>query len=62
MLQITGEAGASVYAGFLVQARNNQRFVTLEDAVIGEGGTVSVPIQAYEPGRRAMWTPAPSTP
>ena len=50
MLQITGEAGASVYAGFLVQARNNQRFVTLEDAVIGEGGTVSVPIQAYEAG------------
>lgn len=50
MLQITGEAGASVYAGFLVQARNNQRFVTLEDAVIGEGGTVSVPIQAYGAG------------
>lgn len=49
-LQITGDPGAAIYAGFITQARNNQRFVTLEDVIIGEGGTVTVPIQAYEAG------------
>lgn len=49
-LTITGDPGADVYAGFIVQAKNNQRFVTLEDVTIGEDGTASVPIQAYEAG------------
>lgn len=49
-ITITGDPGAVVPAGFIVQARNNQRFVTLEGVTIGEDGTVSVPIQAYEAG------------
>lgn len=49
-IQITGDPGAAIYAGFIVQARNNQRFVTLEDVVIGPGGTVTVAVQAYEAG------------
>lgn len=49
-ITITGDPGADVYAGFIVQARNNQRFVTLEDVTIREDGTASVPIQAYEAG------------
>ena len=50
VLKITGEAGAVVYSGFIVQARNNQRFVTLESVTIAADGTVTAPIQAYEPG------------
>lgn len=49
-ITIEGDPGAAIPAGFIVQARNNQRFVTLEDVTIGEDGTVSVPIQAYEAG------------
>lgn len=49
-IRITGDPGAAIYAGFIVQARNNQRFVTLEDVIIGPGGTVTVPVQAYEAG------------
>lgn len=49
-LTITGDPGATIYAGFIVQARNNQRFVTLEDVTLGDTGTASVPIQAYEAG------------
>lgn len=49
-LTITGDPGAVIYAGFIVQAQNNQRFVTLENAIIGAGGTATVPIQAYVAG------------
>ena len=49
-ITITGDAGATIYAGFIVQARNNQRFVTLEDVTIGSSGTATVPIQAFEAG------------
>lgn len=48
-LQITGEAGAVIYSGFIVQA-GNQKFVTLETVTIGQDGTASAPIQAYEAG------------
>lgn len=49
-ITITGDAGATIYAGFIVQARNNQRFVTLEDVTISSSGTATVPIQAFEAG------------
>lgn len=48
---ITGDPGAPVYAGLLLQAHNNQRFVTMEDAVIAADGTVNVLIQAYDAGK-----------
>lgn len=49
-LKISGDPGATIYAGFLVQARNNQRFVTLEDVTVGEDGIAVVPIQAFNAG------------
>lgn len=49
-LTIIGDPGAMIYAGFIVQAQNNQRFVTLENVTIGADGTATVPIQAYAPG------------
>lgn len=50
LLKITGDPGAVVHAGFLVQARNRQRFVTLDDVTLNADGTASVLIQAYEAG------------
>lgn len=49
-ITISGDAGAKIYAGFLAQSGSGQRFVTLEDAIIGQDGTVSVPIQACKAG------------
>ena len=49
-LTITGDPGANVYTGFIASANNTQRFVTMEDAEIGEDGFVTVPIQAYVAG------------
>lgn len=49
-LTITGTAGVTVPAGFIVSATNNSRFVVLAEGVIGAGGTVTVPAQAYETG------------
>ncbi len=49
-IDITGDPGAVVRAGFLVSAHNNTRFVTLENVTLDANGAGSVSIQAFVTG------------
>ena len=49
-ITITGDPNAVIYSGFIVQAQNGQRFVTLENVTLNGSGTGTVSIQAYDAG------------
>ena len=49
-IEVTGEPGAAVPEGFLAATAAGLQYVVLSRAVIGESGTVTVPVRAFYPG------------
>ena len=53
-IRATGVPGTFIQAGFRVQDQDDNLFETLEQAVIGENGTVMIPVQATDFGWKSI--------